>query len=134
MARTSPCLHDSLRYGLRSLAAEVQPKHALENRLSQWDTTRENLDMTLQRNMFGLHAPVRLMMERDLVQNSPTPMSLSALSGQSFTRPGANLHLDILTGRDEEIRPEDVLVDRAQTASMSHGDFHLAMEKKLRLP
>ncbi|GAA5871192.1 hypothetical protein JCM8547_001482 [Rhodosporidiobolus lusitaniae] len=122
-------LHDSLTYGLRSLAADVAPKHPLENRIAQWDDTRENLDMTLQRNMFGLHAPVRLMMERSLVQQSPAPFSLSGLGG--FTRP-SNLALDILTGRDEEIRPEDVLVDRCQTAEA--GNFHLQMEKKLRLP
>ncbi|GAA5973069.1 hypothetical protein JCM11641_000397 [Rhodosporidiobolus odoratus] len=122
-------LHDTLQYGLRSLAADVQPKHPLENRISQWSETRENLDMTLQRNMFGLHAPVRLMMERGLVQQSPAPFNISSLGG--FTRPG-NLHLDILMGRDEELSVEDVLVDRAQTAPL--GDFHLAMEKKLRLP
>lgn len=38
---------------------------------------------------------------------SHAPFSLSGLGG--FTRP-SNLHLDILTGRDEEIRPEDILV------------------------
>ncbi|BGP43087.1 hypothetical protein JCM10449v2_007102 [Rhodotorula kratochvilovae] len=123
-------LHDTLSYGLRSLAADAAPKHPLENRLAQWDATRENLQLTLERNMYGLHAPVRLGMERALVSSAPTPMSLG-LPGAGFTRPG-NLHLDILMGRDEEIRPEDVLIDRAQTAQM--GDFHLGMERKLRLP
>ncbi|BGP19696.1 hypothetical protein JCM10213_001874 [Rhodosporidiobolus nylandii] len=122
-------VHDALRYGQRSLAADVAPKHPLENRIKQWESTRENLDMTLQRNMFGLHAPVRLMMERQVVQQSPAPFSLSSLGG--FTRP-SNLALDILMGRDEEIRVEDVLVDRLQTTDP--GDFHLAMERKLRLP
>lgn len=58
--------------------------------------------------MYGLHAPVRLEMERQLVAAAPTPLSLG-LPGSGFTRPG-NLGLDILTGRDEEIRPEDVLI------------------------
>lgn len=35
-------------------------------------------------------------------------MSLG-LPGSGFTKPG-NLHLDILMGRDEEIRPQDVLI------------------------
>lgn len=64
--------------------------------------------MTLERNMYGLHAPIRLEMERQLVQSAPTPLSLG-LPGAGFTRPG-NLALEILTGRDEEIRPEDVLI------------------------
>ncbi|GAA5942205.1 hypothetical protein JCM1841_006095 [Sporobolomyces salmonicolor] len=119
-------LHDAMRYGLRSLAAEVQVKHPLESRLGQWEETRENLHMTLERNMYGVHAPVRQMMERTLVAQSPAPLSLGG-----FTKPG-NLHLDILRGTDEEISVHDVLTDRVQTASLN--DFHLAMEKKLRLP
>lgn len=78
------------------------------HRAAQWDATRENLHLTLERNMYGLHAPVRLEMERQLVGAAPTPLSLG-LPGSGFTRPG-NLGLDILTGRDEEIRPEDVLI------------------------
>lgn len=34
--------------------------------------------------------------------------------------------------RDEEISPKDVLVDRVETSQL--GDFHQAMERKLRLP
>ncbi|GAA6004404.1 Ump1p [Rhodotorula paludigena] len=122
-------LHDTLQLGVRSIAADVALKHPLENRIAQWDATRENLEMTLQRNMYGVHAPVRLMMERQLVSSAPTPMSLG-LPGSGFTKPG-NIHLDILMGRDEEIRPQDVLIDRAQ--STPAGDFHLGMERKLRL-
>lgn len=140
----------------------------------QWDEVQENLHMTLQRNMYGLHAPVRQMMERQLVSQvrlavrappfrfgltktapftlqSPAPLSLGG-----FMRP-SNIHLDILTGNDETINFGDVLTgasrcshrvlnhvllmsrpiislrtDRVQTAEL--GDFHVAMEKKLRLP
>ncbi|GAA5937241.1 hypothetical protein JCM3775_001589 [Rhodotorula graminis] len=123
-------LHDTLSHGIRSLAADAAPKHPLENRLAQWDSTRENLALTLARTTYGLHAPVRLGMERALVQSAPTPLSLG-LPGNGFTKPG-NLALDILMGLDEEIRPEDVLIDRAQSTAM--GDFHLGMERKLRLP
>ncbi|POY70987.1 hypothetical protein BMF94_6014 [Rhodotorula taiwanensis] len=122
--------HDALAHGgPRSIAAEVASKHPLQNRLAQWDATRDNLHMTLERNMYGLHAPIRLEMERQLVQSAPTPLSLG-LPGAGFTRPG-NLALEILTGRDEEIRPEDVLIDRVQTAPL--GDFHRQMERKFRI-
>lgn len=104
--------------------------------------------------MYGLHAPVRLEMERNLVSSAPTPLSLG-LPGAGFTRP-SNLALDILTGHDEEIRPEDVLIgtcspsaglacrprnttdsgmmahaDRVHTAPL--GDFHRTMERKFRI-
>ncbi|GAA5846627.1 hypothetical protein JCM3766R1_005789 [Sporobolomyces carnicolor] len=120
-------LHDTLRHGgLRSLAAEVAPQHPLQPRLANWEQTRENLHMTLERNMFGLHAPVRQMMERQLVASTPTPLHLGGFTKQS------NLGLDILMNRDEEISPKDVLVDRVETSQL--GDFHQAMERKLRLP
>ncbi|GAA5840117.1 hypothetical protein JCM5353_008515 [Sporobolomyces roseus] len=121
-------LHDTLRHGgVRSLAAEVSTKHPLQSRLNDWDQTRENLHMTLERNMFGLHAPVRQMMERQLVQQA---------NGNNLDIGGfrncSNLGLDILRGVDEEIGPRDVLIDRVETSQL--GDFHLAMEHKLRLP
>ncbi|GAA6009121.1 hypothetical protein JCM11491_005757 [Sporobolomyces phaffii] len=122
-------LHDSIRHGgVRSIASEVAPQHPLQSRLSNWEQTRENLHMTLERNMFGLHAPVRQMMERQLVAQSPTPIHVG--SG-GFTRP-SNLGLDILMNRDDELSPGDVLIDRVESAQLQ--DFHVAMEHKLRLP
>lgn len=36
-------------------------------RCHQWEATQDNLKLTMQRNAFGLHMPVRLMMERQIV-------------------------------------------------------------------
>jgi proteasome maturation protein len=33
----------------------------------QYDDTQANLKLTLQRNLYGLHAPVRHLMEREIV-------------------------------------------------------------------
>lgn len=33
----------------------------------QWEETQDNLKLTMQRNLYGLHAPIRLMMERKIV-------------------------------------------------------------------
>ncbi|KAL8278480.1 hypothetical protein RQP46_009170 [Phenoliferia psychrophenolica] len=119
-------LHDAMRFGTRSLAADVAPKHPLQNRLEGWEATRENLDLTLQRNMFGIHAPVRQLMERQLVSQKPSTVSFNT----GFTKP-SNVHLDILLGKDEIIDTDDVLTDRVLTAEV--GDFHRAMENKLRM-
>ncbi|GAA5880858.1 hypothetical protein JCM16303_005147 [Sporobolomyces ruberrimus] len=121
-------LHDTLRHGgPRSLASEISVKHPLQSRLGNWDQTRENLQMTLERNMFGLHAPVRLMMERQIVSSSKTPLNFGGMN-----KSRNNLGYEILLNRDEELTPQDVLVDRLETSQL--GDFHLAMEQKLRLP
>jgi proteasome maturation protein len=47
----------------------------------QWHETQDNLKLTLQRNIYGMHAPVRLLMERKIVSRvrnacqSSSPMS-----------------------------------------------------------
>lgn len=33
----------------------------------QWDETQRNLKLTMHRNIYGLHAPMRQLMERKLV-------------------------------------------------------------------
>ncbi|SGY77270.1 BQ5605_C005g03592 [Microbotryum silenes-dioicae] len=120
-------VHDTLRHGVRSLAADVAPAHPLQARLENWDDHREMLQLTLQRQMFGLHMPVRQMMERSLVKQvshtppkstlpmtygihpvSYTAQSVVPRSLGGFTRP-SNLHLDILLGNDEQIDVADVL-------------------------
>lgn len=78
-------LHDTLQYGPRSLAAEVQSAGGLKGRLEnvrpfttflvdsifntifQWETTQDNLKLTLERNLYGMHAPMRRLMERRIV-------------------------------------------------------------------
>jgi proteasome maturation protein len=78
-------LHDTLQYGPRSLAAEVQSAGNLKGRLEnvgplrsltidiafnnilQWEATQDNLKLTLERNLYGMHAPMRRLMERRIV-------------------------------------------------------------------
>ncbi|EGN92673.1 hypothetical protein SERLA73DRAFT_190673 [Serpula lacrymans var. lacrymans S7.3] len=113
-------LHDTLRYGPRSIAAETRSNTALKNRLERWEETQDNMKLNVQRNLYGLHAPVRLLMERKIVtSNAYTPIM-----------PQSNLHLDILMGRDESIEPVDFF------GGMDNGpplDIHSEMEKRLRL-
>jgi len=115
-------LHDSLRHGgPRSLGAEISPKHPLEGRLEKWQETQDNLKLTMQRNIYGIHAPVRLLMERKLVSHNPSFMG----------RPRSNLHLDILMGNDETISVADVFFgDKEEREPL---DMRAEMEKKLKL-
>jgi len=56
--------------------------------------------MNLARNMYGMHAPIKMAMERKLVTLARGPSMLPRHS---------NLGLDILTGKDESIDFEDFL-------------------------
>jgi len=110
-------LHDTLQYGPRSLAAEVKSEGTLKDRLENWEATQDNLKLTLERNLFGMHAPMRRLMERKIVSNTPM-----------YGAPQTNLHLDILMGRDEIIEPSDVFLGMETGPSL---DPHSEMQKKV---
>jgi len=112
-------LHDTLQYGPRSLAAEVQSDGGLKSRLQNWEATQDNLKLTLERNLYGMHAPMRRLMERKIVASTvPT-----------FSGPQTNLHLDILMGRDELIEPADVFLG---AESVPAFDVHKEVQKTVR--
>jgi len=71
----------------------------------------------MQRSLYGLHAPVRLMMERKIVGYNP----------HFPTLPRSNLHLDILMGRDETLDVCDVYADKE---SGPEFQIHTDMEKR----
>jgi len=110
-------LHDTLQYGPRSLAAEVKSEGSLKDRLENWEATQDNLKLTLERNLFGMHAPMRRLMERKIVANTPM-----------YGAPQINLHLDILMGRDEVIEPSDVFLGMETGPSL---DPHSELQRKV---
>ncbi|KAJ6627008.1 proteasome maturation factor UMP1 [Mycena sp. CBHHK59/15] len=113
-------LHDTLRYGPHSIATEIKTEGGLRERLENWEETQDNLKLTLQRNIHGMHAPMRLLMERKIV----------SASAHMPAFPQSNLHLDILMGRDETIEPVDIF---GGMEVMPPQDIHKDMEKKLKL-
>ncbi|KAN0061636.1 hypothetical protein ACQY0O_006562 [Thecaphora frezii] len=115
-------VHDAIRHGPLHLHHHTSHAsfHPAHNRLENWHDTRQNLALTLQRNLFGLGLPARILMERNIVQQDPHFACLRV----------ANLHLDILEGRDETLDPVDFLP--AET-SAEQLDIHSHMEKKYRI-
>lgn len=76
--------HNTLIYGPRSLATETKSTGGLKDRLEnvsqfvpclylnwsswlQWEETQDMTKLTMLRNTFGMHAPMRLLMERKAV-------------------------------------------------------------------
>ncbi|GJE96798.1 proteasome maturation factor UMP1 [Phanerochaete sordida] len=114
-------LHDTLTHGPRSLAAEVQTVSVAKERLENWEETQDNLKLNMQRNVYGLHAPVRQLMERSIVSFNP----------HMPTYRTTNVHLDILMGRDETVEPADFMTP---ASAMSQPlDIRAEMEKRHRL-
>ncbi|KAF8640595.1 hypothetical protein AX17_000257 [Amanita inopinata Kibby_2008] len=113
-------VHDSLQYGPSSIASQVKSENPIKDRLENWEATQDNLRLNLKRNVYGMHAPMRLLMERKLVA---TNLHMPVL-------PQSNIHLDILMGRDEAIEPADVFGGMETALPL---DIHKDMEKKLQL-
>ncbi|WFD02327.1 hypothetical protein MOBT1_001009 [Malassezia obtusa] len=113
-------VHDAMRHGLRSLHAETSASsyHPVQNRLDNWDATQRNWKLASQRNIFGMGMPIRSMMERKIVSKNP----------HMPARGVAQVHLDILDGRDEELDTLDFL---PSGVSGDAPDIHTAMERKL---
>lgn len=65
-------VHDTMRHGPRNLATEASTssaQHPLQHRLENWEATRDDLKLNMQRNMFGIAAPIRTLMERRVVEH-----------------------------------------------------------------
>ncbi|KAG5462687.1 MAG: proteasome maturation factor UMP1-domain-containing protein, partial [Olpidium bornovanus] len=94
-------VHDALRYGPRSVAAEIGTanKHELEAHLANLEENQFALHAELARKTYGMHAPIRMHMERDLFTG---PLRLPGL-------PSSNLGREILAGRNDTIDFEDFL-------------------------
>ncbi|KAF9072662.1 proteasome maturation factor UMP1-domain-containing protein [Rhodocollybia butyracea] len=113
-------LHDTLRYGPRTIATEIKTEGGLKDRLHSWEETQDNMKLTMLRNTQGLHAPMRMLMERKLVSANPHMPIL----------PQTNLQLDILMGRDEAVETSDVFLGPLNGPPL---DIRHDMEKKHRI-
>ncbi|KAK7688290.1 hypothetical protein QCA50_008660 [Cerrena zonata] len=114
-------LHDTLRYGPRSLASEVKTTSTVKDRLENWEATQDNLKLTTLRNVYGLHAPVRLLMERRAVSYNPHMPAY----------PTSNIHLDVLMGRDEALECADFMMPTSELQQPL--SIHADMERKRRM-
>lgn len=61
-------VHDTMRHGMKNVLHHVstQSHHPIQNRLENWEATRDNLKLTMQRNIHGIGAPAHTLMERKI--------------------------------------------------------------------
>lgn len=79
------------------------------------------MNMAILRNTQGLHAPLRIAME----------MKAASKIGHLPFLPSSNLMMDVLTGRDLEIGPEDIFNTNEFNETMLMP--HATMERSLKL-
>jgi proteasome maturation protein len=125
-------LHDTLRYGPSHIGTSLHTLDGgIRERLEAFDETQDALRLKLQRDVYGMHAPLRTLMERKLVGQD---MRIPALAHAQGLAARGNVHLDILMGRDELIEPHDVFFGQEIPGdSKLEGDIHREMEAKLKI-
>ncbi|QIW98848.1 hypothetical protein AMS68_004366 [Peltaster fructicola] len=134
-APSAPGLPDTLRRNLSpSLKADTaelttsqtSSTHPLESRLVAWRKQQESLKMEMLRRHYGIAEPVKRQMELQIVSAGEwRPAALGAGQGS------ANVHSEILQGRDCEIAWEDIY-----TGEMNESlalDFHSEIETRQKM-
>ncbi|XP_064404984.1 proteasome maturation protein-like [Halichondria panicea] len=113
-------VHDTLRYGFASAKTDIIPPHPLEHAQATFELNREAVQFQTLRHTQGLHAPLKLQMERKLtskIQRLP-PFESSMIA------------FDTLTGNDSCLPLTDVLGGECDISL--NVDTHVIMERRLK--
>nr|CAG4640530.1 EOG090X0J8E [Daphnia pulex]SVE85256.1 EOG090X0J8E [Daphnia pulex] len=97
----------------------ITTAHPLEAALAKHSLKQEEIDMRMLRTMQGLHAPIRLHMEKLAVKDI----------GHLPCLHRHNAMLDALTGKDSTIEFEDFLNNQQDSEIM--GQPHVMIERQL---
>jgi len=115
-------LEDPMTSGMRQKGSAVQiNNHPLEFSEKHYYENREKNDFLMLRNSQGLHAPLRLKVEREIAAK------MERLPGL----PSSHLMSDILTGKIDDIEFDDMLNDPMNAEIV--GQPHMLMERRLGL-
>ncbi|XP_055343231.1 proteasome maturation protein-like [Paramacrobiotus metropolitanus] len=110
-------LRDVLQSGLSSVARKAADVYPLEMSELYHDTKEDRMNYAMLRSTQGIHAPLRLQMEKFLVKQP----------SRNSVMPSSNLHLDVLNGKDETIDFEGLLNAPEYWEKEVHP--HLLLEK-----
>ncbi|KAJ1763563.1 hypothetical protein IW139_002434 [Coemansia sp. RSA 353] len=112
---------DIISTGPTQLVSEtLTAGHPLESRLANWENTQLNIKLHMQRQVYGLHAPMRTMMEVKSVQQTPSVLGSRA----------AQIQRDILLGKDESIDACDLFGD---TSEVEISNVHTMLAARLNV-
>jgi len=122
-AKTELDIPSPMIYGLGANSKRINlvSSHPLEASEKTYLNRQEQQEFAMLRKIQGLHAPMKLQMERKITMKS----------GHLPFLPRSNASYDALTGRDELITFEDFLGHAHEPERM--GQPHAMVEKKLGL-
>ncbi|KAJ2851032.1 hypothetical protein IWW36_001459 [Coemansia brasiliensis] len=110
---TASVLPDSMRSGIMDIMGQgptermdqkLTTGHPLESRLANWDNSQLNMKLHMQRQIYGLHAPMRTMMEIKSVQQTPSILNSRV----------SMIQRNILMGKDETLDISEIFDDNSE--------------------
>ncbi|CAH0560053.1 unnamed protein product [Brassicogethes aeneus] len=112
---------DLMTNGLAASRAPIAAPHPISHSVLNAAENKQKMHMAVLRNTQGLHAPLRLAME----------LKAAKKVGRLPFLASSNIMLDVLTGRDIEMGPEDIfnMPDNYEFA----GQPHAVVERSLGL-
>ncbi|KTW32503.1 uncharacterized protein T551_00593, partial [Pneumocystis jirovecii RU7] len=124
-------IHDTFRFGSRSLSLNTDLYHSLEIALNSFKHKGYELKMQSLSRIFGISEPIRRKMELKILDSEFKPLVL----GQS-----SNIHHDIFSGNDSSIDVDEIffgfiiLYFSIELIKLDDHDcsvdFHYELEKK----
>lgn len=119
-----PALPDTLKrqQGPLSIASQVNGRHPLESRLSNWEAAEQATKLEMYRRVFGAAEPIRRQMELGIVD--ATEYRPQLLGGPD------SMHRDILLNKEATVDWEDIYKGGLESGH-EVSDFHSEMEKQL---
>jgi proteasome maturation protein len=112
---------DRMLYGFPKARDGNAKVHPLEHSEKYWNENKLKMDLSMLRNLQGLHAPLKLQMEHNITKK------MRRLPGL----PSSNILEDSLSGRDELIDFDDIF--NAPEERETNMQPHLQIEKQLNL-
>lgn len=131
-----PSLPDKLKQqSTVPIAMKVTGKHPLQERLQQWEHKQFQLKLDQEKKVFGLHLPMKLMMEKEIIDSVDNFSIVNELRKESQFHPATSVHQDIINNKEYDIDYEDVYYTSniISSNSQNNTEVHAAIEKQLKL-
>ncbi|GFQ95649.1 hypothetical protein TNCT_660761 [Trichonephila clavata] len=114
-------MHDTLTDGFMAVRGQLCSTHALEQSEQNFKAHAENMRLASLKSCQGIHAPLRIMHEKNAVNKTQRLPFL----------PSSNIALETLEGRDECIDFDDYIFNDPVEGIESLAAPHMIMEKTL---
>ncbi|GFT02192.1 probable glutathione S-transferase 7 [Nephila pilipes] len=114
-------MHDTLTDGFMAVRGQLCSPHVLEQSEKKFKANAENMRLASLKSCQGIHAPLRIMHEKNAVKKTQRLPFL----------PSSNIALETLEGRDECIDFDDYIFTDPEEGIESLASPHMIMEKAL---